>query len=168
MRILLAQPELMERLRADPTLLAGFVEEVLRLESPVQGLYRTALTDTEIGGVPIKAGEHMLLLFAAGNRDDAKFPEPDELDPCRANAMQNLAFGHGEHYCLGSALARAEGRIGLEVLLERLDDIRPAPGVDVEHLEYEPSYILHGLQRLPIVFTPATHPREAPWPSPST
>jgi cytochrome P450 len=168
MRILLAQPELMERLRADPTLLAGFVEEVLRLESPVQGLYRTALTDTEIGGVPIKAGEHMLLLFAAGNRDDAKFPEPDELDPCRANAMQNLAFGHGEHYCLGSALARAEGRIGLEVLLERLDDIRPAPGVDVEHLEYEPSYILHGLQRLPIVFTLATHPREAPWPSPST
>jgi cytochrome P450 len=165
MRVLLAQPELMARLRADPTLLAGFVEEVLRLESPVQGLFRTAVTDTEIGGVPITAGDHVLLLFAAGNRDDAKFPDPDDLDPCRANAMQNLAFGHGEHYCLGSALARAEARIGLEVLLERLDDIRPAPGVDLELLEYEPSYILHGLRRLPIVFTPTTQPREAPWPS---
>jgi cytochrome P450 len=152
-RVLLEQPELAARLRADPSLIAGFVEEVLRLESPVQGLYRTATADTEIGGVPIAAGQHVLLLYAAGNRDDAKFPEPTELDPCRVNAMQNLAFGHGEHYCLGSALARAEGRIALEVLLERLDDIRPAPGVELDELTYEPSFILHGLQRLPIVFS---------------
>ena len=101
----------------------------------------------------IGAGQHLLLLYAAGNRDEEKFPNAGELDPCRANAMQNLAFGHGEHYCLGSALARAEGRIGLEVLLERLDDIRPAPGVDLQQLPYEPSYILHGLQRLPLAFT---------------
>jgi cytochrome P450 len=153
MRLLLEQPEMMVRLRDDPALIAGFVEEALRLESPVQGLYRTAVTDTEIGGVPILVGQHVLLLYAAGNRDEAKFPNAGELDPCRVNAMQNLAFGHGEHYCLGSALARAEGRIGLEVLLERLDDIRLAPGTDLDGLAYEPSYILHGLQRLPLVFT---------------
>ncbi len=157
-RLLLEQPELMARLRDDPALIAGFVEEVLRLESPVQGLYRTAVVDTEIGGVPIAAGQHVLLLYAAGNRDEAKFANASELDPCRANSMQNLAFGHGEHYCLGSALARAEGRIGLEVLLERLDDIRLAPGTELADLAYEPSYILHGLQRLPLVFTDRAAP----------
>jgi cytochrome P450 len=154
-RLLVEQPALADRLRADPTVIAGFVEEVLRLESPVQGLYRTAVVDTEIGGVPIGAGQHVLLLYAAGNRDEAKFPNAAALDPCRPNAMQNLGFGHGEHYCLGSALARAEARIGLEVLLERLDDIRPAPGIELDELAYEPSYILHGLQRLPLVFTAA-------------
>ena len=90
--------------------------------------------------------------------------------------MSHLAFGQGEHFCLGAALARAEGRIALEVLLERLDDLRPAPGVDLDRLTYEPSYVLHGLRQLPITFTPrcafsqpapskrAHAPREAPAP----
>ena len=69
--------------------------------------------------------------------------------------MSHLAFGHGEHFCVGAALARAEGRIALEVLLERLDDLRPADGVDLATLDYEPSYVLHGLRRLPVAFTPA-------------
>ena len=67
--------------------------------------------------------------------------------------MSHLAFGQGEHFCLGAALARAEGRIGLEVLLERLDDLRPAPGVDLDAAAYEPSYVLHGLRQLAITFT---------------
>ena len=149
---LLRRPELLARVRAEPALLGGLVEEVLRLDSPVQGLYRTAVEDTEIGGVPIAAGQHLLLLYAAGNRDGRVFERAGELDPCRENSMKHLGFGHGEHYCLGSALARAEGRIGVEVLLERLDDIRLAPGLDLDELEYEPSYVLHGLKRLPLRF----------------
>ncbi|MGH9272894.1 MAG: cytochrome P450 [Ilumatobacteraceae bacterium] len=157
-RILMERPEVMQQLRDDPSLIAGFVEEALRLETPVQGLYRTAVEDTEVGGVPIKAGDHLMLVYAAGNRDPARFADPEAVDPCRPGLMSHLSFGHGEHFCLGAALARAEGRIAIEVLLERLDDIRPDDGVDLAELEYEPSYVLHGLKTLPVRFTavPAT------------
>ena len=101
-RLLLAEPERMEALRAAPAAIAGFVEEALRLEPPVQGLYRTAVVDTEVGGVPIAAGEHLLLVYAAGNRDPARFEEPGCLDPDRPNLMTHLAFGTGEHFCLGA------------------------------------------------------------------
>lgn len=151
-RLLLERPEQMGQLRADPSLIAGFVEEALRLEPPVQGLYRTATGDTEVGGVAIAKGDHLLLVYAAGNRDAERFEEPAELDPCRPGLMSHLAFGHGEHFCLGAALARAEGRIAIQVLLDRLDDLRPADGVDLAALDYEPSYVLHGLQRLPVRF----------------
>jgi len=151
-RILCEQPELMERLRTDPSLIPGYVEEALRLEAPVQGLYRMATTDTEVGGVPIKAGSHLMVVYAAGNRDDKTFASPESADPTRTNAMKHLAFGHGEHYCLGAALARAEGRIAIETLLERLDDLRIA--VPAESLEYEPSYVLHGLKQLRLTFRP--------------
>jgi len=153
-RILLERPELIGRLRDDPSLVAGFVEEALRLETPVQGLYRTATEDTEIGGVAIPRGGHVMVVYAAGNRDERTFPDASTPDPCRHNSMRHLAFGHGEHYCLGSALARAEGRIGIEVLLERLDDLAPADGVDMEQLRYEPSYVLHGLKELRVRFRP--------------
>ena len=155
-RILIEQPELTARLRAEPALIAGFVEEALRLEAPVQGLYRMALEDTEVGGVAVPRGAHLMLVYAAGNRDERLFPDAATPDPCRSNSMRHLAFGHGEHYCIGSALARAEGRIAVEVLLERLDDMRAAPGVDLADLTYEPSYVLHGLQRLPVAFTART------------
>ena len=91
-----------------------------------------------------------MLVYASGNYDTSQFAEPDSVDPCRSNAMKHLAFGHGEHYCLGAALARAEGRIAVETLLDRLDDIALAPD---EHLDYEPSYVLHGLKALRVTFT---------------
>jgi cytochrome P450 len=150
-RLLLEQPELVARLRAEPALIPGFVEEALRLEPPVQGLWRTALEDVEVGGVAVPKGSHLMLVYAAGNRDERLFPDAATADPCRSNSMRHLAFGHGEHYCIGSALARAEGRIAIEVLLERLDDLKPAE--DLRGLEYEHSYVLHGLQRLPVTFT---------------
>ncbi len=150
-RILLERPELLQRLRDDPTLIPGFVEEALRLEAPVQGLWRMALEDTEVGGVPIPKGSHLMLVYAAGNRDERLFADAETPDPCRTNSMRHLAFGYGEHYCIGSALARAEGRIALEVLLARLDDLRPAG--DLTELSYEHSYVLHGLQTLPVTFT---------------
>jgi len=152
-RLLLEEPERMAALRDDPTAIAAFVEEALRLEPPVQGLYRTAVTDTEVGGVPIAAGQHLMLVYAAGNRDAARFEEPACLDPDRPHLMSHLAFGTGEHFCLGAALARAEGRIALEVLLDRLDDLRPDEGVDLDRLDYEASYVLHGIRRLPVAFT---------------
>jgi cytochrome P450 len=152
-KILLERPALQDELRADPAAIGPFIEEVLRLEPPVQGLYRSATVDTEVGGTPISAGSHLLLVYAAGNRDGERFECPSELRPGRPQAMTHLAFGHGEHFCLGSALARAEGRIGIEVLLHRLRDIRPAPGVDLADLAYEPSYVLHGLQELRVQFS---------------
>jgi len=155
-RLLLEEPERMEALRAEPAAVAGFVEEALRLEPPVQGLYRTAVVDTEVGDVPIAAGQHLLLVYAAGNRDGARFEQPACLDPGRPNLMSHLAFGTGEHFCLGAALARAEGRIAIEVLLERLDDLRPDDGVDLDRLDYERSYVLHGIRRLPVAFTART------------
>ena len=151
-RILLERPELAAQLRADPSLVAGFVEEALRLEAPVQGLYRTAVEDTEISGVPIPKGSHLMVIYAAGNRDERLFADAATPDPCRTNSMRHLSFGHGEHYCLGAALARAEGRIAVEVLLERLDDIRFDDDVSPDDLDYEPSYVLHGLRALPVRF----------------
>ena len=167
-RVLLAQPELMTRLRADPTLLAGFVEEVLRLESPVQGLFRTAVTDTEIGGVPIKAGDHVLLLYAAGNRDEREVPGPRRTRPVpgQRHAEPRLRPRGALLPRLGPRPRRGAHRPGGTPRAPRRHP--PRARVDLEHLDYEPSYILHGLQRLPIVFTPTTHLREAPWPSPST
>ncbi|MGI9031960.1 MAG: cytochrome P450 [Ilumatobacteraceae bacterium] len=159
-RILMERPETMQQLRDDPTLIAGFVEEALRLETPVQGLYRTAVEDTDVGGVSIKAGDHLMLVYAAGNRDPERFADPEAVDPFRPGLMSHLSFGHGEHFCLGAALARAEGRIAIEVLLERLDDIRPADGTVLADLDYEPSYVLHGLKQLPVQFT-ARHPAGA-------
>jgi cytochrome P450 len=150
-RILAESPELQQRLREDPSLIAGFVEEVLRLEAPVQGLYRTAVHDAVVGGVPIPAGSHLMLVYAAGNRDARMFPDPETPDPERANAMRHLAFGHGEHFCIGAALARAEGRIAVGSILNRLDNIALAPG---NRFDFEPSYVLHGLKELHVTFTP--------------
>ena len=95
-----------------------------------------------------------MLVYAAGNRDAARFAEPASVDTRRPHLMSHLAFGNGEHYCPGSALARAEGRIAIEVLLERLDGLRPAPGVDLDRLDYEPSYVLHGIRELHVQFEP--------------
>lgn len=148
-RMLAEDPALVERLRNDPSLIPGFVEEALRLEAPVQGLFRTAIVDTEVGGVPIPAGANLMLVYASGNYDESQFENPENLDPCRRNAMKHLSFGHGEHYCLGAALARAEGRIAVETLVDRLDNIRVAPD---QQLEFEPSYVLHGMKTLHLTF----------------
>ncbi len=150
-KVLLGSPATAARLRDDVAQIPGFVEEVLRLEPPVQGLYRTATVDTEVGGATIAAGEHLLLAYVAGNRDPDQFECPAQLDGERPGLMRHLAFGHGEHFCLGAALARTEGRIAVEVLLERVGEM--SPGIDLDLLDYEPSYVLHGLRRLPVTLT---------------
>jgi cytochrome P450 len=145
--------DLAARLRADPDLVPNFVEESLRLDSPVNGLFRTAKVDCSVGDVEIPAGANLCLLWASANRDDTVFTDPDVCTLDRTSARSHLAFGFGPHFCLGAALARSEARVALTRLLERLDDITlDCPDDEVEYVE---SYLLHGLKRLPLRFTPS-------------
>ena len=120
---------LADALRESPALIPAFVEEVLRISSPLQGLYRTARHDTEISGLAIPAGSHVVVWYAAANRDACTFPEPGKVDLERENGRKHVAFGKGKHHCVGAPLARAEGVIAFEVLLEQssqLDGCRRA------------------------------------------
>lgn len=144
------QPELQERIRNDRSLIPGLVEEALRYQAPVGGLFRQAKTDVEVSGTKIATGEHCWLLYASANRDADRFAEPDELDPCRENLRDHLAFGHGEHFCIGASLARAEGRIATEALLDRLDDIALADG---NTFPFNDTFVLRGMQELHVEFT---------------
>jgi len=153
MMLLLQDPSRIAALVADHSLIPNFVEEALRIESPVQGLFRTATVDTEIGGVRIPARGRIVLMYASGNRDDAQFPDAERVDISRENARTHLAFGQGEHFCIGAALARLETKVALETLLGRLRNIRFAPaGNDFTHM---PSFILRGLKQLQLEFDPA-------------
>jgi cytochrome P450 len=136
---------LCDRLRSDPALIEPFVEEVLRLEAPVQGLYRTAIEDCTVGGHPVPAGASLWLAYASGNHDGTVFASPEEIDLQRDYSPPHLSFGFGEHFCLGAALARAEARIGLTVLLERFSHLSLDPA---NRFDFEPSYALHGLREL--------------------
>ena len=124
MRILAEQPALVEALRRDPEAIPNFVEECLRLEGPIKGSFRLALCDTKLAGVDIPAGSMAMAVIGAANRDARVFDDPDRFDAKRSNARRNIAFGHGEHFCPGASLARAEARISFERLLARLDDFR--------------------------------------------
>jgi cytochrome P450 len=151
-------PELQQQLRDRRELIPDFVEETLRFESPVKGDFRLARRATTVGGVDIPAGATVMVLNGAANRDPRHFPEPGELRVERGNAREQLAFGRGVHSCPGGPLARMEGRVSVERLLDRLDDIRVAeaqhgPAGDRRY-QYIPTYILRGLTRLHLEFTP--------------
>lgn len=144
------QPDLQERIRNDRSLIPGLVEEALRYQAPVGGLFRQAKVDVEVSGTTIAAGEHCWLLYASANRDATRFAEPDAIDPCRENLRDHLAFGHGEHFCIGASLARAEGRIATEALLDRLADITLADG---NTFPFNDTFVLRGMQALHVEFT---------------
>jgi cytochrome P450 len=148
--LLCRNPEMMARLRARPEELPQYLEEGLRMEAPVQGLFRVTTVDTELGGVAIPAGAHVWLVYGSSNRDEEVFDHPDEFDVERARLRSHHTFGVGPHSCIGAPLARAVSRIGFEVLFDRLDDIALA---DPEfEPEYHASYIMHGMESLPITF----------------
>ena len=149
MRILAEQPALVEELRSQPTAIPNFIEECLRVEGPIKSTFRLALVDTKIGGVEIPAGSIVMGSVGAANRDPRVFDDPNRFDPKRRNARHHIAFGHGEHFCPGASLARAEARISFERLLARLDDFRL---VDASALRYAPTYIIRGLNDLPVRF----------------
>jgi cytochrome P450 len=150
MLLLVQHPELQEQIRGEPELVRTFVEEVLRLEAPVQGLPRRVTRDTELGGFPLKASEMIMLRYGAANRDERQFDRPDEVDLHRKNAGSHLAFGSGTHHCPGAPLSRQEMTRGFPALLERMGNFRLAPG----HPEpkAEPSFILRSLPELWIDF----------------
>jgi cytochrome P450 len=152
MLLLLQHPAQMRELIDEPALIPNFVEEALRMESPVQGLFRVTKEDAELGGLVIPKMSRVVVMYASGNRDDAQFPEADRFDLRRANARTHLAFGQGVHFCIGAALARLEARIAFETLLARLKNLRLAAGNDFTHT---PSFILRGLKALQLEFDPA-------------
>jgi cytochrome P450 len=152
MLLLLQHPEQMAAVRTEPELIANLIEEALRLESPVQGLFRTAKVDTEVGGVRIPAGARLNVLYASGNRDEREYAAAETFDVRREDAKTHLAFGLGVHYCLGAALARLEGVVAFRALVSRLRDIRLAPGKN--DLTHTPSFILRGLKELHLEFDP--------------
>ena len=149
MRILAEQPALADQLRAEPEAIPSFVEECLRFESPIKGSFRLALRDTRVGGVDVPAGSLVMAMNGAANRDPRVFEDGDRFDPKRRNVRRHIAFGHGEHFCPGASLARAEARISFERLLARVDALRL---VDPAALRYAPSFLIRGLDALPVRF----------------
>ncbi len=149
---------LQQQLRDNRELIPNFIEESLRTESPIKGDFRLSRVPTSVGGVDLPAGTTVMLLLAAANRDPRRFDDPATFDVNRANARQHISFGRGIHTCPGAPLARAEARVCLERLLDRTSDIRISesqhgPAGDRRY-RYVPTFILRGLTRLHIEFTP--------------
>jgi len=151
-------PELQDELREHKERIPNFIEEALRVESPVKTDFRLAMRTTTIGGVEIKAGTPVMLLNGAANRDPRRFECPHDFSIDRENALNHIAFGRGVHSCPGGPLARAEGRVSLERILDRMRDIRLSeehhgpPGA--RRFSYESTWILRGLTKLHLEFTP--------------
>ncbi|MEV6336699.1 cytochrome P450 [Nocardia vinacea] len=165
-RVLGDDPELQQALRADRSRIPVFIEETLRMHAPVKSGFRLARRNTEVGGVDVPAGSTLMVCPGAANRDPSRFENPHEFRMDRANFREHMAFGRGVHSCPGGPLARVEGRVSLERILDRMLDITidadehgPA---DDRRYSYEPTYILRGLTDLHIRFTPrdASAPRE--------
>jgi cytochrome P450 len=123
MKALLAHPEQLAQVARDRALVPGMVEEVLRWDSPVQGLPRRVMAPTELAGTALAPGSDLILMFASANRDESCFREPERFDIHR-HPEGHLAFGHGIHFCLGASLARLEARVAFEALFERCRDFR--------------------------------------------
>jgi cytochrome P450 family 150 subfamily A5 len=159
LRVLAEDPELQERIRGDRELLPNFIEETLRWEGPVKTDHRLTQVSTTLGGVDIPAGATISMMLGAANRDPRRFENPDEFVVDRANARQHIAFGHGVHTCPGAPLARAEARVALERVLDRMHDIRIS---DAHHgpagaraFTYAPTFVLRGMRQLFLEYTPA-------------
>ncbi len=159
MRYITDQPGLQDSLRADPSLIPQFLEEVLRLEGSTKQTARLARRDTKIGDRAVPAGTKILVALAAANRDPQRWENPTDLVLDRPKIKEHLAFGRGKHVCAGAPLARVEVRIILEKMLAYTSDI----DLDAEKhgprgqrtLDFEPSFIIRGLSELHVKLTPA-------------
>ncbi|MEM7569212.1 MAG: cytochrome P450 [Pseudomonadota bacterium] len=151
--LLIENPDVWAKLKADQDkYLRTFIEEVLRLESPVQGLYRFARKDVELHGVKLPKGATLNVRYAAGNRDEREFANPEKIDLDRKRAGAHLAFGMGNHHCLGAPLARRELYWGFKALLDRVAEIKYAP--EQGQVDYHPHYLLRAMKSLHIQFVP--------------
>ena len=137
------RPDDLVALYDDPDRIPGAVEELLRWVTPIQQFARTVTADTEVGGIPVAEGDYLVMLYASGNRDEAVYgPTAGELDLTREPATPNLAFGFGEHFCLGAALARQEAKVLFEEMGRRRTTLT---------LAGEPTYLPSSLVRGPSV-----------------
>jgi len=149
MLALATHPDQLELLREDPALLPRAIEEMLRWGSPILAFLRTATRDAEVRGTRIREGERLFLIYAAANRDEGAFGDDAEAFRVTRDATGHVAFGFGEHFCLGAALARMEGRIAFEELLARYRGFALAGEV-----ERVPSMIVRGIAALPVALEP--------------
>ena len=148
MQLLIENPEARDRLIADQSLLPNAIEEMLRLTSPVLSFQRTATADTEIRGVPVKEGQKVLMLYGSANRDETRFDDPDRFDIERK--AQHLAFGIGNHFCMGANLARMELRIAFSEILRRFPDMTYA----ADGPEFAPSALVRSVKHMHVRYTP--------------
>jgi cytochrome P450 len=144
---LMRNPEQMQALKEDPSLIANAVEEFMRYDNPVQIVWRVATEDIEVGDKIIGNGEFINLVVGAANRDPEQFPDPDRLD-LRRNTHGHVGFGLGVHFCLGAPLARLEGQIAIGTVLRRMPDLQ----LESEDLEWQKSPTFRGVLSLPVAF----------------
>jgi cytochrome P450 len=149
-RVLLDASEHLDTLRQRPDLWPNAVEEILRLESPVQLTARVALNDVVVAGMRVERGALVVIYLAAANRDPSVFPDPHHFDIERPNAGRHLAFSGGRHFCLGAALARAEGEVGLRTFFDRFPEARAAGSGSRRDTR-----VLRGWSTLPVTLGPA-------------
>ena len=153
------RPDVQQELRADRDKIRNFVEEMLRVESPIKGDFRLSRVATTVGGLVVPAGTTVMVLNGAANRDPRVFESPSEFQVDRTNARQHIAFGHGIHVCAGAPLARAEAVVSLHRFLDRTADFHVSDAhhgpVDARKYSYDPTFILRGIQELYLEFTPA-------------
>jgi cytochrome P450 len=146
---LLKQPQHWQALCREPRLAPKLIEEAMRRDSPVPGMMRVATEDVTFNGVSIAKGSRLFLAFASAHHDETVFPNPTHFDLERKNTHKHLAFGHGTHYCIGAPLARLEGRIALEVLSQRLPNLRFQPD---QTITYTPNLLLRGPDHLHLMW----------------
>ena len=151
LKMLIDTPDLWARLGANPSLVPAFVEESLRVESPVQGHFRRVTEDVELHGVHIPEGALVNIRYGAANLDPRHYEDPEHVDLEGDDLSRHLAFGHGAHACLGAPLARLELRVGLEVLLDRLATVWFPVGANT--FRHKPNFVVRGFEQLHIAFT---------------
>lgn len=149
---LINNPDQVDRCREDMSIMENVAEEILRIDSPVQGLFRQTTEDTELGGVDIPKGSIVNLRYGSANHDEQKFEDAERFDVTRKNASAHLAFGAGIHHCIGAQLARREIQCGMRALISKLDNLQIDE--DKNTIEHNPSFILRGLKELNVTFEP--------------
>jgi len=159
LQLIAEDPDLQQLLREERHRIPNFIEETLRMESPIKGDFRLSKVPTTVGGVDLPAGTTVMLVNAAANRDPRRFDDPATFDSERENARHHLAFGRGIHTCPGAPLARTEARVSLERILDRTTEIRLSDEkhgpAGARHFQYVPTFILRGVTRLFLEFTPS-------------
>lgn len=153
MRLLAEHQDQQQLLREQPDLMDNFIEEVLRYDAPVQGLWRRAMCPATVAGVEIPQDASVMVRYGAANHDPRVFDEPNKFDLTRENARNHVAFGFGNHFCIGAALARQEMRSTFSILLDRFDNIELAGPLPTPN--HDPSFFLRPMKVLPLRLTPA-------------